>query len=212
MTTPFQPSGRPRTVAIDERRGLDIQSLVLLAVLLAAGFILNFTAGKAISAVSGGAIAPEFIVSAFCLAILVIRPTIPQALVIGLISAAVIQITTSSPGIDFVAEGIAAVAMASIVNVGARTPARNLVPVVGTFITTFLSGMIFMVVKMALMGFAGELAAVMTPVVTVTAVFNAILVGALYQPVKQSLGLNERRSRIRPTRHLQMPSTEKGAL
>lgn len=191
MTTPFQPSGRPRTVAIDERRGLDIQSLVLLAVLLAAGFILNFTAGKAISAVSGGAIAPEFIVSAFCLAILVIRPTIPQALVIGLISAAGIQITTSSPGIDFVAEGIAAVAMASIVNVGARTPARNLVPVVGTFITTFLSGMIFMVIKMALMGFAGELAAVMTPVVTVTAVFNAILVGALYQPVKQSLGLNE---------------------
>lgn len=191
MTTPFQPSGRPRTVAIDERRGLDIQSLVLLAVLLAAGFILNFTAGKAISAVSGGAIAPEFIVSAFCLAILVIRPTIPQALVIGLISAAVIQITTSSPGIDFVAEGIAAVAMASLVNVGARTPARNLVPVVGTFITTFLSGMIFMVVKTALMGFAGELAAVMTPVVTVTAVFNAILVGALYQPVKQSLGLNE---------------------
>ena len=191
MTTPFQPSGRPRTVAIDERRGLDIQSLVLLAVLLAAGFILNFTAGKAISAVSGGAIAPEFIVSAFCLAILVIRPTIPQALVIGLISAAVIQITTGSPGIDFIAEGIAAVAMASIVNVGARTPARNLVPVVGTFITTFLSGMIFMVIKMALMGFAGELAAVMTPVVTVTAVFNAILVGALYQPVKQSLGLNE---------------------
>lgn len=191
MTTPFQPSGRPRTVAIDERRGLDIQSLVLLAVLLAAGFILNFTAGKAISAVSGGAIAPEFIVSAFCLAILVIRPTIPQALVIGLISAAVIQITTSSPGIDFVAEGIAAVAMASIVNVGARTASRNMVPVVGTFITTFLSGMIFMVIKMALMGFAGELAAVMTPVVTVTAVFNAILVGALYQPVKQSLGLNE---------------------
>lgn len=191
MTTPFQPSGRPRTVAIDERRGLDIQSLVLLAVLLAAGFILNFTAGKAISAVSGGAIAPEFIVSAFCLAILVIRPTTPQALAIGVISAAVIQITTSSPGIDFVAEGIAAVAMASIVNVGARTPARNLVPVVGTFITTFLSGMIFIVVKMALMGFAGELAAVMTPVVTVTAVFNAILVGALYQPVKQSLGLNE---------------------
>lgn len=191
MTTPFQPSGRPRTVAIDERRGLDIQSLVLLAVLLAAGFILNFTAGKAISAVSGGAIAPEFIVSAFCLAILVIRPTIPQALVIGLISAAVIQITTSSPGIDFVTEGIAAVAMASIVNVGARTPARNLVPVVGTFITTFLSGMIFMVIKMALMGFAGELAAVMTPVVTVTAVFNAILVGALYQPIKQSLGLNK---------------------
>ena len=28
MNTPFQPSGRPRTVAIDERRGLNMQSLV----------------------------------------------------------------------------------------------------------------------------------------------------------------------------------------
>ncbi len=191
MTGPFQPSGRPRTVVVDERRGLGIQNLVLLAVLLAAGFILNFTAGKAISAVSGGAIAPEFIISTFCLAILIIRPTIPQALVIGLISAAVIQITTSSPGIDFVAEGIAAMAMAAIADIGSRTPARGLVPVVGTFITTFLSGMVFMVIKMALMGFAGELAAVMTPVVTLTAAFNAVLVGALYQPVKRSLGLNE---------------------
>ncbi len=191
MTGPFQPSGRPRTVVVDERRGLGIQNLVLLAVLLAAGFILNFTAGKAISAVSGGAIAPEFIISTFCLAILIIRPTIPQALVIGLISAAVIQITTSSPGIDFVAEGIAAMSMAAIADIGSRTPARGLVPVVGTFITTFLSGMVFMVIKMALMGFAGELAAVMTPVVTLTAAFNAVLVGALYQPVKRSLGLNE---------------------
>lgn len=191
MTGPFQPSGRPRTVVVDERRGLGIQNLVLLAVLLAAGFILNFTAGKAISAVSGGAIAPEFIISTFCLAILIIRPTIPQALVIGLISAAVIQITTSSPGIDFVAEGIAAMAMAAIADIGSRTPARGLVPVVGTFITTFLSGMVFMVIKMALMGFAGELAAVMTPVVALTAAFNAVLVGALYQPVKRSLGLNE---------------------
>lgn len=191
MTAPFQPSGRPRSVALEERRGLDIQNLVLLAVLLAAGFILNFTAGKAISAVSGGAIAPEFIVSTFCLAILVIRPTVPQALVIGLISAAVIQITTSSPGIDFIAEGIAAVAMATIVNAGAHTRLRSLIPVIGTFVTTFLSGMVFMAVKIALLGFAGELAAVMTPVVTLTAVFNAILVGALYQPVKRSLGLDE---------------------
>ena len=37
-------------------------------------------------------ISPEFIISAFCLTILVVRPNIGQALVIGLISAAVIQI------------------------------------------------------------------------------------------------------------------------
>lgn len=186
-----QPAGQARTVASSKGSGLDIKSLVLLAVLLAAGFILNFTAGKAISAVSGGAISPEFIISAFCLTILIVRPNVPQALVIGLISAAVIQVTTTSPGIDFIAEGVAAVVMALIVNAGMRTGAKALVPTIGTFVTTFLSGCIFMLVKMAMMGFAAELAAVMMPVIALTAVFNAILVGALYLPIKKALGLND---------------------
>lgn len=191
MSQNAQPAGSVRTVNTVERGGLDIKSLVLLAVLLAAGFILNFTVGKAISAVSGGAIAPEFIISAFCLTILIVRPSLLQALVIGLISAAVIQVTTTSPGIDFVAEGVAAVVMALIVNAGMRTAAKPLIPTIGTFVTTFLSGFIFMLIKMAMMGFATELAAVMMPVITLTAVFNAILVGALYLPVKKALGLND---------------------
>lgn len=191
MAQNTQPTGSARTVNAVDRGGLDIKSLVLLAVLLAAGFILNFTVGKAISAVSGGAIAPEFIISAFCLTILIVRPNLLQALVIGLISAAVIQVTTTSPGIDFVAEGVAAVVMALIVNAGMSTGAKAIIPTVGTFVTTFLSGFIFMVIKMAMMGFATELAAVMMPVIALTAVFNAILVGALYLPVRKALGLND---------------------
>lgn len=191
MSQNTQPTGSARTVNAVDRGGLDIKSLVLLAVLLAAGFILNFTVGKAISAVSGGAIAPEFIISAFCLTILIVRPNLLQALVIGLISAAVIQVTTTSPGIDFVAEGVAAVVMALIVNAGMSTGAKAIIPTVGTFVTTFLSGFIFMVIKMAIMGFATELAAVMMPVIALTAVFNAILVGALCLPVRKALGLND---------------------
>lgn len=191
MSQNTQPTGSARTVNAVDRGGLDIKSLVLLAVLLAAGFILNFTVGKAISAVSGGAIAPEFIISAFCLTILIVRSNLLQALVIGLISAAVIQVTTTSPGIDFVAEGVAAVVMALIVNAGMSTGAKAIIPTVGTFVTTFLSGFIFMVIKMAMMGFATELAAVMMPVIALTAVFNAILVGALCLPVRKALGLND---------------------
>lgn len=191
MSQNTQPTGSARTVNAVDRGGLDIKSLVLLAVLLAAGSILNFTVGKAISAVSGGAIAPEFIISAFCLTILIVRPNLLQALVIGLISAAVIQVTTTSPGIDFVAEGVAAVVMALIVNAGMSTGAKAIIPTVGTFVTTFLSGFIFMVIKMAMMGFATELAAVMMPVIALTAVFNAILVGALCLPVRKALGLND---------------------
>lgn len=184
-------TAQARTVTSVDRGKLDVKALVLLAVLLAAGFILNFTVGKAISTVSGGTIAPEFIISAFCLTILVVRPNVAQALVIGLVSAAVIQITTTSPGIDFVAEGIAAMVMALIVNAGMKTGAKAVVPTVGTFVTTFLSGFIFMVIKMAMMGFATELAAAMLPVVALTAVFNAILVGALYLPIKKALKLND---------------------
>ena len=159
-------TAQPRTVQTADRGKLDVRALVLLAILLAAGFILNFTVGKAISGISGGMISPEFIISAFCLTILVVRPNIGQALVIGLISAAVIQITTTSPFVDFAAEGIAA------------------------FVTTFVSGVIFMVIKMAMLGVVSELAAAMLPVVAMTAVFNAILVGALYLPIQKALKLN----------------------
>lgn len=150
-----------RTVTANDHGKLDIRALVLLAILLAAGLILNFTVGKAISSMSAGMISPEFIISAFCLTILIIRPNIGQALVIGLISAAVIQITTTSPFIDFAAEGISAMVMAVIVRAGMRG------------------------------GAAGELAAAMLPVVAATAVFNAILVQALYIPIKKALKLDD---------------------
>ena len=184
-------TSQARTVTTTDHGKLDIRALVLLAILLAAGFILNFTVGKAISGVSGGMISPEFIISAFCLEILVIRPDIPQALVIGLISAAVIQITTTSPFIDFAAEGIAAMLMAGIVLAASKKDAVSpVVAIIATFVTTLISGCIFMVIKMAMLGVVGQLAAAMLPVVALTAVFNGVLVGALYLPIKKALKLN----------------------
>ncbi|WP_293819425.1 hypothetical protein [uncultured Parolsenella sp.] len=184
-----------RTVNTIDHGKLDVKALVLLAVLLAAGFILNFTVGKVISSATGGAISPEFIISAFCLTILVVRPNIGQALVIGLISAAVIQITTTSPFIDFAAEGVAAMVMAAIINAGMKSGAKAAIPAVGTFVTTVLSGVIFMVIKLALFGFSAEMVAVlpaaMLPVIFATAVFNAVLVTALYIPVKKALKVTD---------------------
>ncbi|MEE8704645.1 MAG: hypothetical protein SOH58_06510 [Olsenella sp.] len=182
---------QPRTVSHSEGGKLDIRSLVLLAVLLAAGMILNFTVGKAISSLSGGMISPEFIISAFCLTILVVRPKVSEALVIGLISAAVIQVTTTSPLIDFAAEGVAAMLMAQIVRVGMRGSAKRFVPFIGTLVTTIVSGVIFMLIKIALVGAASQLVAAMLPVVIATGVFNAILVQALYLPIRKALKVEE---------------------
>ena len=192
QNTAATPSAaQARTVTSVDRGTLDVKALVLLAVLLAAGFILNMFVGKAIGGLTGNMIQPEFIISAFCLTILIVRPNIPQALIIGLISAAVIQLTTSSPFIDFAAEGVAAMVMAAIVNATAGKQAAY-VPAVGTFVTTALSGIIFMAIKMVLSGAAAVMPLLtgMLPVVLLTAVFNAILVGALYVPVKKALKLN----------------------
>ena len=181
-----------RTVNASNHGKLDLKALVLLAILLAAGFILNFTVGKAISSISGGMISPEFIISAFCLTILVVRPNVGQALVIGLISAAVIQITTTSPFIDFAAEGVAAMLMAGIVSAASKKGSVSPVAAaIATFVTTAVSGLIFMAIKIAMIGAAEQLVAAMTPVVLLTAVFNAILVAALYVPIKKALHVTD---------------------
>ena len=73
---------------------------------------------------------------------------------------------------------------------GKNGQVKPAVAIVATFVTTFVSGVIFMVIKMAMLGVVGELAAAMLPVVAMTAVFNAILVGALYLPIQKALKLN----------------------
>ena len=61
---------------------LDIKSLVLLAILLAAGFILNMTLGNALAIVG---IKPQFIIAAYALAIILTRASVAQSVLLSLI-------------------------------------------------------------------------------------------------------------------------------
>ena len=97
----IDPSAQARTVASPIRCEAAIGSLVLLAALLAAGFILSLTVGNALAATG---IKPQFIISAYTLAILFTGADVRQAAVFGLISAAVIQFSTSIPGLNFATE------------------------------------------------------------------------------------------------------------
>lgn len=183
-----------RTVSTVNRGTLDVRALVLLAVLLAAGFILNMTVGKALSGLTAGVLAPEFIIAAFCLEILVVKPKIGQALIIGLIAGAVIQITASVKLVDLVAEPIAAVVMALIVSATAKvsgTGAKAGVAVAASFVTTVLSGLTYACIVAFAIQSNPALVAVMAPVVVGTGVANAIIVGALYFPIKKALKLND---------------------
>ena len=157
-----------RTVESVDRGKLDLKALTLYAILLAAGFVLNMTVSKFFSGLTGGILSPEFIIAAFCLEILIIKPNIGQAAVIGLLAGVVIQITASVKG-----------------------PAKGALPLVGTFVVTCISGLIYAVIFACLVQRNPALIGVMAPVVAATGVCNAIIVAALFVPIKKALKLND---------------------
>ena len=180
-----------RTVTAVDHGKLDLKSLTLYAILLAAGFVLNLTVSKFFSGLTGGFLSPEFIIAAFCLEILAIKPNLGQADVIGLLAGVVIQITASVKGPDLIAEPLAAVVMAALVSAFGNSKAKGLLPLVGTFVVTFISGLIYAVIFSFLIMKNPAFVGVMAPVVAATGVANAIIVSALYLPIKKALKLND---------------------
>ena len=178
-----------RTVNTVDHGKLDLKALTLYAILLAAGFVLNMTVSKFFSGLTGGFLSPEFIIAAFCLEILIIKPNIGQAAVIGLLAGVVIQITASVKGPDLIAEPVAAVVMALLVSALSNSKAKGLLPLVGTFVVTFISGIIYAVIFSFLIMKNPAFMGVMAPVVVATGVANAIIVAALHLPIKKALKL-----------------------
>lgn len=178
-----------RTVAAVDHGKLDLKALTLYAILLAAGFVLNLTVSKFFSGLTGGFLSPEFIIAAFCLEILIIKPNIGQAAVIGLLAGVVIQITASVKGPDLIAEPVAAAVMALLVSAFADSRAKGLLPLVGTFVVTFISGIIYAVIFSFLIMKNPAFVGVMAPVVAATGVANAIIAAALHLPIKKALKL-----------------------
>lgn len=173
-----------RTVSVNASSNglLDIKSLVLLAILLAAGFILNMTLGNALAIVG---IKPQFIIAAYALAIILTRASVARSVLYAVLSACVIQLTTSIPGLNFLTEVVAAVAMALLVK--ANIGGSKACPLVSAFLTTLISGALFAVLGTVIMGAALPTVMVKVPLVLGTAAFNAIVVQALYIPLNKVL-------------------------
>ena len=142
---------------------LDVLALVLLAILLAAGFILNMTVGNALAATG---IKPQFIIAAYALAIALTQASFAQAAIFGILSAAVIQITTSIPGLNFVTELAGALTMAALVksNIGGN----KVSPFIAGLLTTLVSGALFAVLGTVIMGAALPTALAKVPIVLVS--------------------------------------------
>lgn len=177
-----QSNARTVTAKANNTGILDVKSLVLLAILLAAGFILNMTLGNALAIVG---IKPQFIIAAYALAIILTRANFVQGAIFAVVSACVAQLTTSIPGLNFVTEMAGALAMVALVK--ANIGGEKINPLIATFVTTLLSGALFAEIGTLIMGGALGTALVKVPLVLGTAVFNAVVVQALSIPLTKVL-------------------------
>lgn len=172
------------TPAARRSGSFDVASLILVAVLLAAGAVLKMTVG---SVVNIAGMKPNFIIAMYCLAILLVRPKVGQAAVIGLLAGAVCQVLPGTPYINFISELCGATAMGALILLPMKLGKLDIKAPVATFVSTVISGSVYTV---CLFLFAGADASAMVayvPIVLCTAVINTVIVQALYLPLRKVL-------------------------
>lgn len=176
------------TAAATERTGLNAANLILIGVLLAAGAVLKFFVGSMFSV----GMKPNFIIAMYCLAILLIRPTLKESAIIGLLAGAVCQFFPGTPYINFISELAGAAVMGVLTGFMAKDGKALVIPAAATFFSTLASGFCFIGI-MYLVFYSGANIkpaplAVFMGIIFGTAAINAVIVQMLYHPARLALG------------------------
>ena len=179
-----------RTVAQREKKGLQIRDMLLIGILLASGAVLKFFVG----AVINFGMKPNFIIAMYCLAILLIKPRLVEAAIVGLLAGVVCQFFPGQPYINIVSELAGAVAMCLLARIPLEKIRIPIKPVLSAFLSTLVSGFSFIGIMYLLYYTRTDiLSAPPTPlaifmaIIFGTATINAIIVQALYIPLKLAL-------------------------
>lgn len=176
-----------REVATQEKKGLGVQDILLIGILLAAGVVLKFFVGSIINF----GMKPNFIIAMYCLIMLLIKPRLREAAIIGILAGAVCQFFPGQPYINFGSELLGAITIVLLLKIPMQVNKLSLSPIICTFLSTLVSGFAFIGI-MYVMYYAGAditptpLAAFMA-IIFGTAFINAIIVQVLYIPLKLAL-------------------------
>ena len=173
-----------RIVATQEKKGFSIQDLILVAVLLAAGAVLKLFVG---SVVNFFGMKPNFLIAAYCLAILLVRPNLAGCAIIGLLAGAICQFLPGTPYLNFISELLGAVAMFFMMKVPFKFGKVDLNPMLSTFVSTVISGGSFVVCLFVFMHMDTSGLVAYIPIVLGTAAIGSVLVQALYLPLQKVL-------------------------
>ena len=177
-----------RVLETKEKKGLTITDLILVGILLAAGAVLKFFVGSVINV---GGMKPNFIIAMYCLAVLIIRPKITEAVIIGLLSGIICQFFPGTPYINIISELFGAASMALLIRLPLNIGKFNLRPIAGTFISTLISVFIYLgILYLALYSGFDVKPTGLIPFLGVifgTAAINSIIVQILYVPVSAAV-------------------------
>jgi energy-coupling factor transport system ATP-binding protein len=166
-----------------------LHKIAIVGVLLATGSILRY-----FLAMLNTPLTPNVIIAFYCLAIIVVKPKIFEALGIGLIAGFLSMGISGSvfPPANLVSELVGAYVCFIFYEILMYW--QHLTPLVTTFVTTLASGFTFAGIATIFAGatilamYYGnfrEFVAVYVSIVVVTAVFNAILVQILCMPLSR---------------------------
>ena len=189
-----QTMNQKRTVAVSETKGgLAVQDLILIAVLIAAGAVLKLTVS---SFLNFGGMKPNFMIAMYCLAIILTRPKVYQAGIVGLLVGLVSQIPmlNATPLVNIASETLGALVCGVLVAALAKVAAENrpfqnvAAPVIITFVSTVVSGYTFAMIVGVTVSHLAPLAVfgVYAVMVLGTATMNAVL-AAILTPVLRAV-------------------------
>lgn len=176
-----------RVVVQQKGKGLSAKDIMLIGILLAAGAVLKFFVGSVINF----GMKPNFIIAMYCLIIMLIKPRLHEAAIIGILAGAICQFFPGQPYINFVSELIGAVVMALLIKLPIHDGKFSPKSIVCTFISTLASGFSFVGVMYILYYSGAHITptplAIFLAIIFGTAFINAVIVQVLYTPLRIAL-------------------------
>jgi len=167
------------------------KDIAIVGILLAVGAILRYFLTMLHTPLT-----PNMIIAFYCLAIILIRPKVLEALGIGIVAGILSMLISSSmfPPANLISEPIGAI-VCFVLYAAIRTRTK-LAPSLTTFVATLASGFSFAGIAIIAIGatylakYNGDIMAfvvVFVPIVVITAIFNAVIVQLLYIPSSRVL-------------------------
>lgn len=179
-----------KTVTIVQGTGSQFRWVAITALLLAIGSILRLVSPS----IAG--VTPNWTIAMYCLAMILIRPSLPKAAGIGLVAGTIGLITSKSvfPYGNLVSELVGAVVCAAIVQIRSELTVGkvNIMPAICGLISTLASGLTFVTVAKLALGIPLKVYLYgMLPVVGTVAAVNTVVTQLLYFPAYRIFANNE---------------------